>query len=198
MRTGAVSTITAYIRPRAAKRRTASAAESVKASVLSISRFGSCSKRWPRLKWLFVAALCVFLYFMLSANRESRAAFSDVQEAVISAADLTPMAEGDNQTFKRLYGLSASDYENVLLYYPTTNMGAEELLLIQLKDLSQQQAVKDAIESRLDTQKKSFDGYGVDQYAMLEKAVVEVQGNYILLVVANDPAPVRKAFLGAL
>lgn len=150
------------------------------------------------LKWLFVAALCVFLYFMLSANRESRAAFSDVQEAVISAADLTPMAEGDNQTFKRLYGLSASDYENVLLYYPTTNMGAEELLLIQLKDLSQQQAVKDAIESRLDTQKKSFDGYGVDQYAMLEKAVVEVQGNYILLVVADDPAPVRKAFLGAL
>ena len=150
------------------------------------------------LKWLFVAALCVFLYFMLSANRESRAAFSDVQEAVISAADLTPMAEGDNQTFKRLYGLSASDYENVLLYFPTTNMGAEELLLIQLKDLSQQQAVKDAIESRLDTQKKSFDGYGVDQYAMLEKAVVEVQGNYILLVVANDPAPVRKAFLGAL
>ena len=135
---------------------------------------------------------------MLSANRESRAAFSDVQEAVISAADLTPMAEGDNQTFKRLYGLSASDYENVLLYYPTTNMGAEELLLIQLKDLSQQQAVKDAIESRLDTQKKSFDGYGVDQYAMLEKAVVEVQGNYILLVVAIDPAPVRKAFLGAL
>lgn len=150
------------------------------------------------LKWLFVAALCVFLYFMLSANRESRAVFSDVQEAVISAADLTPMAEGDNQTFKRLYGLSASDYENVLLYYPTTNMGAEELLLIQLKDLSQQQAVKDAIESRLDTQKKSFDGYGVDQYAMLEKAVVEVQGNYILLVVAADPAPVRKAFLGAL
>ena len=150
------------------------------------------------LKWLFVAALCVFLYFMLSANRESRAAFSDVQEAVISAADLTPMAEGDNQTFKRLYGLSASDYENILLYYPTTNMGAEELLLIQLKDLSQQQAVKDAIESRLDTQKKSFDGYGVDQYAMLEKAVIEVQGNYILLVVANDPAPVRKAFLGAL
>jgi hypothetical protein len=150
------------------------------------------------LKWLFVAALCVFLYFMLSANRESRAAFSDVQTAVTSAADLTPMAEGDNQTFKRLYGLSASDYENVLLYYPTTNMGAEELLLIQLKDISQQQAVKDAIENRLDTQKKSFDGYGVDQYAMLEKAVVEVQGNYILLVVADDPAPVRKAFLGAL
>lgn len=150
------------------------------------------------LKWLFVAALCVFLYFMLSSNRESNTPFADVKEAVIAAADLTPMAEGDNQALKRLYGLSASDYENVLLYYPTTNMGAEELLLVQLKDVSQQQSVQTAIENRLDTQKKSFDGYGVDQYAMLENAVVEVQGNYILLVVAADPDPVRKAFTGAL
>lgn len=150
------------------------------------------------LKWLFVAALCVFLYFMLSSNRESNTPFADVKEAVVAAADLTPMAEGDNQTLKRLYGLSASDYENVLLYYPTTNMGAEELLLVQLKDVSQQQSVQTAIENRLDTQKKSFDGYGVDQYAMLENAVVEVQGNYILLVVAADPDPVRKAFTGAL
>lgn len=150
------------------------------------------------LKWLFVAALCVFLYFMLSSNRESNTPFADVKEAVIAATDLTPMAEGDNQTLKRLYGLSASDYENVLLYYPTTNMGAEELLLVQLKDVSQQQSVQTAIENRLDTQKKSFDGYGVDQYAMLENAVVEIQGNYILLVVAADPAPVRKAFTGAL
>lgn len=150
------------------------------------------------LKWLFVAALCVVLYFMLSSSRESNTPFADVKEAVIAAADLSPMAEGDNQTLKRLYGLSASDYENILLYYPTTNMGAEELLLVQLKDVSQQQDVKTAIDNRLDTQKKSFDGYGVDQYAMLENAVVEVQGNYILLVVAADPAPVRKAFTGAL
>ena len=135
---------------------------------------------------------------MLSSNRESNADFSTVQEAVLSAADLTPMAEGDNQTIKRLYGLSASDFEGIMLYYPTTNMGAEELLLIKLKDVSQQEDVKSAIESRIETQKKSFDGYGVDQYAMLEKAVIEVQGNYVLLVVAADPAPVRKAFLGAL
>ncbi len=149
-------------------------------------------------KWLCVAGLLALLIVMLSSNRESNADFSTVQEAVLSAADLGPMAQGDNQTIKRLYGLSASDYEGVMLYYPTTNMGAEELLLVKLKDVSQQEAVKAAIQSRIDTQKQSFDGYGVDQYAMLEKAVVEIQGNYILLVVAADPAPVRQAFLGAL
>jgi hypothetical protein len=77
-------------------------------------------------------------------------------------------------------------------------MGAEELLLIELKDISQQDTVTAAIEKRVATQMDSFDGYGVDQYDMLEKSVTEVQGNYILLVVAADPAPIRQAFLGAL
>ena len=150
------------------------------------------------LKWLCVAGLLVLLFVLLSSTRVSRADFSDVQSAVLAAADLSPMAEGDNQTLKRLYGLSASDFEHVCLYYPTTNMGAEELLLIQLKDTAQQQTVKDAIAARVDTQKKNFDGYGVDQYDMLENSIVEVQGNYILFTSASDPAPVRKAFQGAL
>jgi hypothetical protein len=43
-----------------------------------------------------------------------------------------------------------------------------------------------------------FEGYAPEQYATLEHGVVEVQGNYLLLVVANDTAPVRQAFLDAL
>lgn len=149
-------------------------------------------------KWLCVLALLGMLVVMLSNNRESHTAFDVMSDAVTQAADLSPMAQGDNQTLKRLYGLSAEDYEGVLLYYPTTNMGAEELLVIKLSDTDQQQAVKDAVTKRVQTQMDSFEGYGVDQYAMLEKSVVEVQGNYILFVSAADPASVQKAFLGAL
>lgn len=150
------------------------------------------------VKWVLVALFCVFLYLMLSESRESNAAFADVKEAVVAVTDLSTMAEGDNQTFKRLYGLTASDFENVLIYYPTTNMGAEELVLIQLKDVSQQELVKNAMENRISTQMQSFDGYGVEQYAMLENAVVEVRGKYILLAVAADPETINKAFIGAL
>lgn len=149
-------------------------------------------------KWLCVAALIVMLTLMLSANRESNTDFETMSGAVTAAADLSTMAEGDNQTLKRLYGLSAADYDGFLLYYPTTNMGAEELLVIKLADKDQQQAVSDAIVSRKKKQMDSFEGYGIDQYAMLEKSIVEVQGNYILFVSAADPAAVQKAFLGAL
>ena len=149
-------------------------------------------------KWVLVALLLVFIIFLLSANRVSQASFESVRDAVVASADLSPMAEADSQMLGRLYGLSAGDYEGVCLYAPTTNMGAEELLVIKLKDRSQQEAVKAAIEARIQTQMDSFEGYGVTQYEMLENAVIEVQGNFVLFVAAADPAPVRKAFLGAL
>lgn len=149
------------------------------------------------LKWLSVVLVVLFLSAMLAQGKESQTEFSVMSEAVTAAADLTPMQQADNQMIKRLYGLDPADYDGLLLYYPTTNMGAEELLLVKLKDTAQQETVAAAIAARLATQKSSFDGYGVDQYAMLEKSVTELQGNYVLLIVAADTAPVRQAFLGA-
>lgn len=149
------------------------------------------------LKWLSVVLVVLFLSTKLAEGKESQTEFSVMCEAVTAAADLTPMQQADNQMIKRLYGLEPADYDGVLLYYPTTNMGAEELLLVKLKDPAQQETVAAAIEARLNTQKASFDGYGVEQYAMLEKSVTELQGNYVLLIVAADTAPVRQAFLGA-
>lgn len=159
------------------------------------------SKKIPLLeiaKWLLVAVLAVFIFMQLSTNRESNTAFDTMKEAVLASADLSNMQEADNIMFKRLYGLNAADYEGIMLYSPTTNMGAEELLLVKLSDLSQQETVVSAVEARIETQKNSFEGYGVDQFAMLEGCVLEVQGNYILLVVAEAPAEVKRAFLGAL
>lgn len=149
-------------------------------------------------KWVSVILLLVFMFFQLSSMRTSSTDFDTMKNAVLESADLTPMVEADAQSLKRLYGLDGNDFEGVMLYYPTTNMGAEEILLVKLTDTSQQEAVKTAMETRIANQMNSFDGYGITQYEMLEKAVVEVQGNYLLMVVAADPAPVRQAFLDAL
>ena len=54
---------------------------------------------------------------------------------------------------KRLYGLNPSDFDGCLLYYPQTNMEAEELLLLKLRDTSQQEAVRAAVEARLETRR---------------------------------------------
>ncbi len=150
------------------------------------------------LKWLLVLGLLVFLFFKTSGNASSAAPFETVSAAVTAATDLSTVQQADNQMVKRLYGLDPGSYEGLILYSPTSNMGSEELLLVKLADLSQQEAVKAAIEARVATQMNAFEGYAVEQYEMLQNCVIEVHGNYILFVSAADTSPTRQAFLDAL
>ena len=78
------------------------------------------------------------------------------------------------------------------------SMGARELLIVKLSDLSQQKSVSDAIQARKQTQMKSFEGYGIEQYDLLSNSIMEVQGNYILFVVHENAAAAAQAFLKAL
>lgn len=150
-------------------------------------------------RWVCVAAAVVMIVLSLSQGSISNAAPEDVEAAVTAELNMDTMQKADNQMIKRLYGLNPSDFESCVLYYPTSNMGAEELLICKLKDTAQQEAVRSAVSARLETQKASFDGYGIEQYDMLtNNAVIEVQGNYILFVVNPDAAAAKKAFLAAL
>ena len=64
--------------------------------------------------------------------------------------------------------------------------------------MSQQETVRSIMENRIADQTSVFEGYAPEQVELLSHAVVTVSGNYLLLVVAQDPAPVVAAFNGAL
>lgn len=151
------------------------------------------------LRWgSAVLVLALILSFALK-NKQSKASPADVLAAVSAEVDMSAMQEADAQMVKRLYGLNPQDYESCTLYYPTSNMGAEELLLIKLKDVSQQEQAVEAVEKRLDAQKKAFDGYGPAQFDLLSShAVTEARGNYILFVVSENADAAKAAFLAAL
>ena len=70
---------------------------------------------------------------------------------------------------------------------------------MKLREVSQQETVRQAVEARIATQKNTFEGYGVEQFALLsDHAVVEVRGNYVFFVVNAQSAAARDAFLKAL
>ena len=150
-------------------------------------------------KWVFLVLILSFVLLQaMAGGTASPAPFDAVSEAVLGAAEMENMTLGDNQMIRRLYGLDPGDYEGVLLYYPSTNMGTDEIFLVKLSDLGQQETVKKAMEQRLQSQMDVFEGYAPAQYAALEQGIVEVRGNYLLLLVAEDAGPVRHAFLDAL
>ena len=150
-------------------------------------------------RWAAVLLALIYLFSMFGGNTASSANAEDVTAAVTETIDMTNMVRADNQMVKRLYGLDPAAFESCILYYPTTNMMAEELLIVKLSDMAQQEQVRAAAEARLATQKTTFEGYGVEQFDMLtNNSVIEVRGNYVLFVVNAACADARKAFLGAL
>lgn len=145
-----------------------------------------------------VAALLIFFIVFQVGNKSSNASLESVSENVVRTLDLEGMQESNNRMFQKFYGLDAEDYEGVTLYSPASNMDAQELLIVKLKDTSQAEAVTEAINSRLETQMNSFEGYGIEQYAMLEDHVLDVQGNFILYVVHPNAGSADEAFRNSL
>ena len=145
-----------------------------------------------------VVLLIVFIVVMGSDKKSSDADMTDVANAVTAVLDMSSVQEASTLDLKKYYDLTASDYEAVVFYSPVTNMDAEELLIIKLKDTSQADTVEEAINKRLETQKNSFEGYGAEQTALLEDHILDVQGNYILYVVNTNAAKADEAFRGSL
>ena len=90
------------------------------------------------LRIAMVAALLIFVIVLQAGNKSSNASLESVTEKVLAAVDQEGMQESNNRMFQKFYGLEAEDYEGVTLYSPASNMDAQELLIIKLKDNSRQ------------------------------------------------------------
>lgn len=153
-----------------------------------------CMRYIGILKYILLLFLLVFIVKLLSSGDISEAKPEDVAKAVTEAVDMKELSQADNRMVKRLYGLNANDYAGVFLYVSDSNMKVEELLIVKLKDTEQSEQVEAAINTRLDSQLASFEGYGPEQCKLLNDHVLDVKGNYILYVVNKKAKGADKAF----
>lgn len=141
-----------------------------------------------------VIALIV-LGFSMQKEISSSASFGDVLNAVKTAAVLEETQQGDNIMLRRLYGLDPTQFEEYALYYPSSNMGAREMLLVKLKDPSDRNLLADAAKARVEAQINVFEGYAAEQTALLKNhAVIAAPGNYFLFIVDENAAAAAAAF----
>ena len=73
-------------------------------------------------------------------------------------------------------------------------MSVNEILVVKLKDKSQAETVEKAAEKRLSTQKSSFEGYGVEQTKLINSAVLDSRGYYVMLTISEDADAIYAAF----
>lgn len=147
---------------------------------------------------LVAALVAAIVFYVFLRNRESTVPASDVFKKVEQTVKTEKMEKTTDRYFKKYYGLNAADYDSVLYYAPVSNMDAEELLVIKLKNSDQADAVTDAILKRQSDKEQSFEGYAPEQYALAQDYILDVQGNYILFVVDPKAEEIDNAFAGAL
>ena len=154
---------------------------------------------YSALSLVCVVALAAVILIFNGGKKNSSTAPEVVVSAVMPYVAQENVQQADAQMIKRLYGIQPSDYASVTLYYPKTNMGADEFLLVKLADGGNASAVLAGIDRRLSAQKTTFDGYGPEQYALLtEHAVIEDRGNYVMFFVGAADAQARQALIAAL
>lgn len=155
---------------------------------------------YKMLRWATVLLAVIFLVNLYSDGKEgvTDASFAELNEAVCAQVDTSLMQLAEPERLERFYGVRAEEFANCTLYLPIDSMVyVEELVLIELKDASQKEALLAAIDARLNTQKNTFENYNLyGQYEKLcDHAVIEVRGNFVLFAINCDAAV--KAFLAA-
>ncbi len=150
------------------------------------------------MKYIFIAALVVFVILMFRFYGGSSKPFSEVEQAVESQVDRVALSKEDDQTFKKEYALNAADYQGVMLLASPAHLDAEEVLLVKVKNDEQMQEVEEAIEQHIATRRKDFEGYMPEQVLLLDEALVTVRGNYIFMAISENAEEYQKAFLNGL
>ena len=150
------------------------------------------------IRYGLLLALVVAVIIFAAGKKESRASFEKVSQAVSSQIAPDQMEKAESRYLKKIYGLNAGDYDDVMIYIPSNSMSAQELLLIKLADVSQSDSVIEAIEERIRSQLNVFEGYAPVQVAVLENAVVDPQSNYILYVSGDNAEKTDEVFRNSL
>lgn len=139
--------------------------------------------------------LSIISFYLVSCGGVKDIKLSQVVEEIESLKYTTSnMKEAGKKELKRFYKLNSKDFNEVLLYIPSSSMNVEEMLLIKVKDKSQIDGVESAIENRVNNQLKSFNGYGIEQTALLNDYELKIIGNCIFFCVGKNSADMADAF----
>lgn len=143
---------------------------------------------------LFVVLLALFIVFISSQDKISKEPFEKVSKEVISACDLNGLEKRDGLRFKKQFSLETENFGGFVYYSSDSVMDVRELVIISLKDMSQQDKTADSIKVYVKEKQKLFEDYAPEESEMLSSHVLIAKKGYILFYVGNETEKVAQVF----
>ncbi len=91
--------------------------------------------------------------------------------------------------------MNANEFAGVEYYGYEDIMDSETFLLVKGTDEAQLEALKAAISERRSYLMEVFKSYAPENYDLLDRAVLEIRGDYLIFLVMDDSDRVFQSFL---
>jgi len=127
-------------------------------------------------------------------EKEVSVSVSEIAEKIQSDVEWPSMIDLDEQGLKDFYGIDASDLEEYDVKIPMMIVKSNEIAVIKVKDAEKVEEVKENIEKRAESIKKTFETYLPDQYENAKNYLLEVKGKYIIFAIHEDITNVEEVF----
>ncbi|PAK54998.1 DUF4358 domain-containing protein [Paenibacillus sp. 7541] len=127
-------------------------------------------------------------------NAEEPASAAEIGQAIEQAVRLDHMNKGDLDKIQKIYRIDKDDIADFVLYTSASNVKADELAVIQLKDPGRIASVKENIELHIERQKAKFKDYRPDEYYLVERHVMKSKGSYVLFAVSDQADQMERVF----
>jgi len=152
-----------------------------------------------KIKYLVFLSAVMILFGILIGCSEKKEGAKDVpvhtiEERIKQVASMENMEKGDVNRLKKLYHLDANEVQDFVLYTAQSNVEANELAIIKVKQENQAESVKEKIMKRIEAQEVKLKDYRPEQFYLVEKHVLKVKGLYILFIVSKDAKKIESSF----
>lgn len=91
----------------------------------------------------------------------------------------------DSEMIMENYNFSSDEIEK-LVSYQGSGASSEEIVILQVKDKSKLDSVKEKINTRKQERKEAFESYLPKEVGKIENNILIVKGNYVILCISND------------
>lgn len=151
-----------------------------------------------RIRQVLLVLLILGLLYYPFYSGDSRTDCKTMEAAITKQIKSETMNKQDANGLKRYYDISVKDTEGFILYTPKSMMDVDELLIIKLKTGDDGAVFRKAVEARLATQLKNFNGYGTNQTELLNKHKLVMKKGYLFYAVSKQADTWKQIFQDAL
>lgn len=150
----------------------------------------------------FLLTLSVMAWVLAGCSGSSGASeelsAAEVGEYIGQAVSLDDMKQREPEKLQEFYPIDAEKVEDYVLYTSSSNLRADELAIIKVKDANEVDGMLASIRKRIEAQSAKFQDYRPEEYYLIEKHVLKTKGRLILFAVSDEAGRIEEAFDEAL